>query len=195
MPDIRKALGAFRLPRRHGVLTELRAAPLIAELEAILTANRRIEWTAAFEAKCDAASLAVFGITQTDTRPREPHPDDVPDNTPTARFFMGDAAFADYNHKLGAWYHLTGCIGHYEEDVGEAGACAYWRGRGYDVGDEFGEELACFRHLSRQMYVAANGLLPGAKVTLDGSGHRAPQSVDDWAAALEAEARRFRPGR
>lgn len=188
-----KAFAGIHLTDR-GTAKLLRSRPLIAEIEKMLE-DRSVEWSPKFKEKCDTASLALFGITEDQTRPPEPHPDDIKDDGPSARYRFGDDAFETYNAKLAAWYDFMECTGGFEQDVRARGSAAYWRHRGYDVTDGYGEELRCLPRFERQLYVAVHGLLPGARVTLNGTGKRASQSADEWGSALAAEAARFKPTR
>jgi hypothetical protein len=173
--------------------TVLRDAPLITEIERSLD-RRGFAWSARYDAMCATASLSLFGITEADVRPREPHPDDVDDPTRTAFMPMSDEAFAAYDQRLGAWFTWNQKVAEYETAVVRVGIVRYWHDRGFDVSDGHGEPLRCLDRFSRQLYAATKGLLPGATLTLDGSGKRAAQTIEDWAAALEQEAKRFRPG-
>ena len=188
-----KAFAGIQLPDR-GAAKVLRNRPPIAEIEAMIE-NRSIEWSPIFKEKCDAASLALFGVTEDQTRPPEPHPDDIKDEGPMAWYRFGDDAFATYGAKLNAWYQFMSCTSGFDQEVSERGAVAYWRRRGYDVTDGYGEELRCLPRFQRQLYIALHGLLPGARVTLDGTGKRPPQSAEEWGASLAAEAARFKPTR
>ncbi len=190
MRDLRSALKGLGAKTRSRTVL-LRKVPAIAEIEAMLDV-RGAAWALAFEAKCDEASLALFGITQVDTCPKEPHPDDIEDKSAISRFSMSDEAFSTYSAAIDRWYDWQTVIAEFERDTSERGLISYFASIGYDVTDGRGSELRCLPYFSRQLYVAHKGLLPGAKVTLDGSGKRAAQSVEEWGAALAAEAARFR---
>ncbi len=193
MRDFSRALAGLGSRSRSKTVI-LRKLPLVAEIEELLE-DRSVEWQSSFDAKCDETSLALFGITKADTEPAEPHPDDVKDEGPMARFRFSEAAFATYNEALDRYYDFQSVMGVYEADANEIGRVSYWGKRGYDVSDGYMTELRCLSRFDRQLYVATMGILPGAKVTPYGGGRRAAQSVDEWAAALQAEAARFRPSR
>jgi len=194
MVDLRKALAGIRAPGR-GIMTRLFEVPLIAELEAMLV-NPRTSWTKEFEDKASSTSLALFGVTPADTQPADPHPDDFAKSSSRFSSFIHDDGAEAYDRALVAWHAYMGRIAEYEKAVRRSGLANYWRGRGFDVcAPSGGEPLACMQFLHRALYAAVTNLLPGARLTLDGSGGRAAQSVDEWEAALLAEAKRFRPSR
>lgn len=191
MRDLKSALaGVSSKVRSRGPIT-LRDLPLVAEMEAMLT-TPGITWTPAFESKRDATSLALFGITDADTRPIEPHPDDYHD----ARALAADLkARAKYDAALAAWGDWQIKMGRLDAGIRQLGVATAFARLGYDVTDEDGAVLNCFQYFARQLYVAHMGLLPAAKVTLNGSGKRAAPTAEEWGAALAAEAARFRPSR
>lgn len=152
-------------------------------------------WSPQFEAKCDETSLALFGVTHSDVCPKEPHPDDVEDKGPASRYIMSDEAFSSYATLVDRWYDWQAVMAGYEEAVENRGRISFFAGYGYDVTDGQGAELRCLPYFDRQLYVAHKGLLPGAKVTLDGTGRRAAQSVEEWGAVLAAEAARYKAQR
>lgn len=149
-------------------------------------------WTAAFQERCNQLSLSMFGVIEADTKPAEPHPDDFGENS---RHSFSDTSFASYNTALQAWYDWQQVIGAFQRDIEELGSERYWRRYGLDVTTEDGSLLRCLPLIERQLFAAIKGVLPGAKVTWDGTGRRGSQSVEEWGAALAAEAARFRPSR
>lgn len=168
--------------------------PLIAEIEAALS-DPSIEWQVAFTQRCDEVSLALFGVDQSATRPREPMPDKFDRDPRSPHLGFDDAAFNAYGSALSAHHKWQATMEEFEREIAEVGRRSYWRARGFDVTDESGAVLKCLRLFERQLFAAVYGLLPNARVTLNGSGKKAPASVADWAAALEAEAMKFRPTR
>lgn len=194
MRDLKTALRGVSAKvgsRKRAVLRQL---PLIAEIEAMLD-RPGVTWTPAFEQRRDAISLALFGITEADTRPVEPHPDQIEDNGPAARWRMSDDALAAYNIALDRWHEWQRKMTVFDRAIKDRGIVSCFARLGYDVTDDVGDPLRCMQYFARQLYVAHMGLLPGAKVTLSGSGKRVAQSAEDWGAALAAEAARFRPSR
>lgn len=141
-----------------------------------------------------SVSLSLFGITDADTRPAEPHPDQV-ESKGANRHRMGSEAFARYNVMLDAWHDWQTIMDAYEVDLEELGAIRLFGRLGYDVTADTGGELRCLEFIHRPLYIAIKELLPGARVSIDGTGKRAPQSVEEWGAALADEAARFRPTR
>lgn len=194
MRDFRRALAGLGAKTR-GSTIQLRSVPMIAAIEADLVADPGIAWRPTFEARCDEISLALFGVTFKDVNPKEPHPDEVEDPSPTSGLWMSDEAFASYSDVLDSWYDWQTVMAGFGGEVRRLGYTALFRGFGYDVTNGQGCELKCLPYFARQLYVAHKGLRAGAKVTLDGSGKRAPQSVEEWGAALAAEAAKFRTGR
>ncbi len=191
MVDLRKALSSIRTPSRSNLVL-LRNVSAIASVEAMFD-SRGALWSKNIEEKCDAASLAIFGITKADTEPPEPHPDSFEGTRSAAhRYTFSEKASESYFLALDAWHEFKEAMRDYEEGIQQVGVVAYWRSRGYDLTDRYRDELRCVPYFHRQLYVAVRGLLPGAQVTTDGSGQRAPQSVEQWEAALMAEAQRFR---
>lgn len=194
MRDFTRALAGLGAKVRNQTIV-LRQVPAIAETEAML-GTRGAEWLPAFETKCRETSLALFGITEADTRPIEPHPDSYDKNTgPLSRIWFSAEASAKYEAALSAWYDWQEIMGVFEAGITELGARRFWFKNGIDVTDGEYDPLRCLPYFSRQLYVAVKSLLPGASLSLDGSGKRAAQSVEDWGAALAAEAAKFRPSR
>lgn len=152
-------------------------------------------WTAAFQERCNHLSLSMFGVTEADTKPAEPHPDSFGKDEQYSRYFFSKEAFASYNAALEAWYDWQHVMGVFEGEIKELGSERYWRRYGLDVTTEDGSLLRCLPFIERQLFAAIKGVLPGAKVTWDGTGRRGSQSVEEWGAALAAEAARFRPSR
>lgn len=108
--------------------------------------------------------------------------------------FKGDD-LASYDAALDAW-------GRWEDRLLRALAFAHEDGvilldedNAIDVCGDDGKPLRCLRLFVRQMIVAAEHLLPDAKLTLDGSGEQPAVLADAWGSALEAEASRFKPAR
>ena len=194
MRDFTRALNGLGAKVRNRTFV-LRKVPAIAEVEAMLD-TPGIGWSQAFEVKCDEVSLALFGITAADTQPAEPYPDSFDQDTGLlSRLWFSDDALSTYNTALSAWYDWQAVIGGFEAEVEELGARTYWARNGFDVTDGVYDSLRCLPYFSRQLYAASKSLLPGARLTLDGSGRRAPQAVEDWEASLKAEVARFRPSR
>ena len=192
MRDLRKALAGLGAQTRKP--TKLRGVAAIEELERLLDEPGGA-WAVKFEERCDQISLALFGVTKRETDPPEPHPDGFGQEDRHSRFFFSEQAFSSYNAALAAWYDWQEVIVAFEGELEQLGSERYWKRLGYDVTDENGGVLRCLPYLERQMYAAVHGVLPGARVTLDGTGKRAPQSTEEWGAALAAEAARFRPSR
>src|ERR1044072_1061239 len=151
MPDLRRALtGLVRGKRNEPIL--LRKVPMIAELEALLE-KPGASWAPTFEPRCNEVSLALFGITQGDTNPKEPHPDDIEDKSSSIfPFYMNDVAFSGYAASLQRWDDWQVVIDEYERDIGERGPKSYFARIGYDVTDGYGVELQCLPFFSRQLY-------------------------------------------
>lgn len=192
MRDLRKALAGLgaqsRKPRK------LRDVAAIREIEQLLDQPGGA-WAASFAEQCNRLSLSLFGITEADTRPAEPHPDSFGNDDRASQYYFSDEAFASYDAALSAWYQWQEVMSGFEQEEQELGPERYWKRHGIDVTGEDGRPIRCLPYIERQMFAAVKGLLPGAKLTLDGSGKRASQSVEEWGAALAAEAARFRPSR
>ena len=152
----------------------------LMEIEAAVAAGAG--WRPDFQAKVDRVSVALFGITAADTiRPEPVRSPGNPDRGFQAdweRWAAWDAAFAALS-----------------KDASWDARCDYFDEIGVERFDENDRELRCFDLFARQIIVAVNDMDPRAKLTLDGSGTRSGQSVDDWGAALEADARRHKMGR
>lgn len=192
MRDLRKALAGLGAQTRKPRV--LRDVPTIMDIERLLDAPGGA-WAATFEERSNEASLALFGVTDGDTRLPEPHPDSFGNDDRYSRYFFTAEAFASYNAALEAWYDWQQVMEGFEGEVREAGSDRYWRRYGFDVTDENGEVLRCLPQFERQMYAAMKGILPGARITLDGSGRRRSQSAEEWGTALAAAAAQFRPSR
>lgn len=191
--DFSRALAGFGAKVRN-TTTVLRDLPVIADLEALLRKPSG-SWSAEFEARLDNVSLALFGITPKDARPVEPHPDSFDDGRASPFLSFSGEAFDAYNTALDAWYDWQEVLAGYEREVRRFGPTRFWGRHGIDVTDGYGLELDSVQFISLPMYVATKELLPGARLTLDGSGRRAAQSAEEWGAALAAEAARFRSSR
>ena len=192
MRDFTRALGGLGAKPRNQTVV-LARLPGISDVEELM-GERGVLWSAAFEDKCDAVSLSLFGVKRSDTEPAEPHPDRIKDPNGSA-FRFSNQAFDAYNRALAAWYHWQEVMAGMEAEIDELGAVRFWARNAFDVTDGYGDELRCLPLFSRQMYAAVKELLPSAKLTLNGSGGRAAQSTDDWGAALAAEAARWRSSR
>ena len=143
---------------------------------------RGAAWSPAYDKAVAVASLAYFGISEADARPSEPHPDEIKDDNGTPWRFS-DSAFVAYDTVLTAWHDWQTTMRGMEEDIAAVGEIAFWSKLGVDVTDGHGAPLQCLPRFERQLYAALKGLLPGARFTPEGTGRRASQSVDDWAAA------------
>lgn len=188
MTDPTRMLAGFGAKARGHV--RLRALRQIAEVEAMLDI-RGAAWTPAFEQACDRASLALFGITEKDTRPPEPHPDQTPD--PSGSFVrMSDDAYDAYGAALDKWHEWDAVMRRFEQLRDQHGQTRFWTQYQYDVTNGEGEVLRCLPHFERQLYVAHKGLLPGARFTPDGGGRRAAPTAEEWGEALARDAARFR---
>lgn len=194
MRDFTRSLAGFGAKVRSHTIV-LRNVPAIAETEAMLS-TRGAEWQPAFEAKCKDTSLALFGITKADTQPVEPHPDTFDLNTgPASRIWFSHEALTRYDAALSAWSAWQKVMEKLDSGIAELGARRFWAKNGIDIMNNDYEPLRCLPYFSRQLYVAMKSLLPGARLSLDGSGKRAPQSTEDWGAALAADTARFRSSR
>lgn len=194
---VRPSLANFRLPPKQGApIIIMRSLPSIVEIEEMAQVPGA-DWRPDFEAKCAAASLPLFGITVDDTKPPEPHPDSFGNTGRLSSFVFEDKAFASYNAALGAWHSWMASFEYIEADIKGLGAVRYWMRRGIDISAEYtgGDALKCYPHFERQMIVSVHELLPGVRFTPDASGKRPAQSVEEWGAALAAEAKRFKPSR
>jgi hypothetical protein len=166
--------------------------PLIAEIERMMDI-RGVEWRKDFEDKVEHASLALFGITKSDTLPPEPHPDHFGNSR--SRYVFSDKDFSDYDAALSAWYdwhrqwEFFVPIG-----IADEGITLHWPSLGFDIDGIGGQPLRCLPYFERQMFAVANKLLPNAKFTPDGSG-RALQHAEAWGVSLEAQAKAFKSRR
>lgn len=192
MRDLRKALAGFgaqsRKPRK------LREVPAIRELELLLDAPGGA-WAATFEERFNQLSLSLFGVTQADTNLADPHPDTFVGDERSERYIFSRTAMASYGAALAAWEDWQKVMLTFEREEREMGSERYWMRHGLDVTDGCGMPIRCLPYIERQMFAAVKRVLPGAKLSLDGSGKRASQSPEEWGAALAAEAARFRPSR
>lgn len=154
--------------------------PDIAMIEQVVTAGHG--WDATFLKIVDNVSIALFGITAADTMRTEP---------------MRSPGRPDPAFKVEweRWVEWDEALAPLAAGVSWTERCDYLESLGIDQFDENGNALRCFDLFARQMVVAVRGLDPRAKLTLDGSGKRSGQSVDDWGAALEADARRHKSSR
>jgi hypothetical protein len=176
-------------------LLRLAENPTIATIERMMDI-RGIEWRADFEATCDAASIALFGITRADTIRPEPHPDQFGGNRGLARYHFGGKDLADYSAVMEAWFQWeadTAVPTRAKDD--ELDVFEFWEVLGIDVMSDDSPVLRCLHCFERQMFIALKGLMPEAKLTWDGSGSRAAQDAESWGASLAAEAANFRSRR
>lgn len=176
--------------------------PGIAEVEKIASmrgANWR-EDDPERVALTDRVSVSLFGITEADTVRPEPQIEDYltpKDRATVARYWS--QSLSSYRYALDAmdkgqsewlaWEDNFRIL--YDADIADDDIDVFWRLLGIDTTKDDGEELACLHSFSRQLIVAARGLLPGAIFTPDGSGTRASPDADTWGKALEASAKAF----
>ena len=153
----------------------------LMEIEAAIAAGQG--WRADFQTEVDQVSVSLFGITAADTV--RPEPMRSP-GKPAAGFEVAYQRWAVWD----AGFYALSKEATWDE------RCDYFESIGIDHFDETGRELRCFNLFARQIIVTVNGMDPRAKLTLDGSGKlEAGQSVEDWAAAMEADALRHKSKR
>lgn len=173
-----------------------RDIPVIAEIEAMMDI-RGVEWRADFERKVDAASIALFGITRADTIPPEPHPDQYSDGTRLSQYMFKKEDASRYEQALEAWHQWQDRFKLHDQLVAasnEPGVSMTAIGN-VDVTGADGRPLRCLKYFSRQLFVVAEGYMPKARFTPDGTSARATQTPEEWGAALAASAAKFKPRR
>ena len=145
---------------------------------------------AELQERVDNVSIALFGITEADTRR-------VPIDAKTA---MGSDPF--YNHDkhgplvdaserdCAAWekqFELVNAIAASPDGFLAIGDI--------QITDDVGNPLACIGAFIRQLFALNQGLVPGAVLTPDGSGRRSSVDAERWGTSLEREAKAFQTRR
>ncbi|MEG3144232.1 hypothetical protein U1839_06155 [Sphingomonas sp. RT2P30] len=172
-------LRGIRLPPRNGAAPLiLRNIAIVVEVES-LALSPSGEWSPGYENRCDAASIAVFGITEAETKPQCPTREN---------YDYDDKTIASFEEALAAWEDWERTIRSYEYEIEGDGARAYWGSRNVDVANGCGATLRCFSRFKRQLFVATNHLLPRATIFADANGKPPPQSAEAWGAILAADA-------
>lgn len=201
------ASGAVKaMPEIEGFLIRLIDLPGIAEVERI-AAQPGAGWREDDPervALVDRVSVSLFGITEGDTERPEPRIEDGLDARQLADYErLGpqivrnwrevDAAYQRRVEEWHAWESNFEVL--YDENLADEDRERFWQVLGVDVDDAEGNELASLHSFSRQLIVVARGLLPGAKLTPDGTGQRASPDAETWGRALEAAAKAFKERR
>lgn len=160
----------------------LRGLPLVAELEAMIAAGKG--WSREFEERVDQVSIALFGITRADTEPSWPA---------LAAFYVGKHLDEKaINQAASKHYDLMQSLAvPNPKDHSEIDIIEWWEYDDIDVTDDNGRALRCLHYIDRQLWAAFNETIPGAKLTLDGKGTRAPLDAERWGNSLADEARKF----
>jgi hypothetical protein len=155
-------------------------------------------------AQVDRVSVSLFGITEGDTERPEPRLEDGLDPQQRADYERFGPQMvrgwqevdADYDRRMSEWHAWEANFDVlYDEGLADEDRETFWRVLGIDIHDHDGNELACLHSFSRQLIVVARGLLPGAKLSPDGSGTRASPDAETWGRALEAAAKAFKERR
>lgn len=156
--------------------------PLIAEIEALIRAGK--SWSAEFQPRVDAASVALFGLTAADTWPVAPSQHE---------HYKGRSLDeASWQVAVDAYHELDADLVVPEADrTPYDQLIAWWWEAGVIVTDDAHVPLRCLSFFERQLNAALFGLLPNARLTLDGTGCAGPQPADAWGAALAAQAEEF----
>lgn len=160
----------------------LSEAPLIAEAEAMVRAGKG--WSAAFEVRADEISVALFGITKADTFPPAVDRNAFYEGR-TINAARHNAALYELESLNESLWTLESDNAPYDETID------WWLEAGIYVGGDDEKPLRCLSFFERQLNAAVDSLLPGAVLTLDGTGKRAAQSSEAWGASLAADAAQF----
>ena len=152
--------------------------PLVAELEGMIA--RGLGWSKEYEARCDEVSIALFGITEADTRPPPPLAD-----------VSSEQAHRATLQAAQRWHDWQLNFAILAKENQPADLLRMWRDWHIDVSDDNGRPLRCLPQLERQLLVWAEELLPDIEFTEDGSGTRRQKSVDQVEQGLLAEAQAF----
>jgi hypothetical protein len=179
-------------------LIRLLELPGIVELEKLCRGQGQWLTQAEIAERADVVSVSLFGLTEADTYKQaityiEAMGDDpIFDRSKHGPIVdASERAVQEWERNFAVLYDEVG-------EVDEDEWVEFFETIGFDVLAGNGEQLECLHHFSRQMICCARGLLPAAIFTPDGSGRRgASPSVDaeTWGAALEKEARAFKPSR
>lgn len=161
---------------------DLRDVPLLMEVEALIRAGK--SWAADFSAKVDEVSIALFGITAAETEPAPPASDNFY-NGSTFDQAAWSAAHDEREDLLADLWVPDADRASYDELID------WWAEEGVLICDENDVPLRCLSFFGRQLNAALYELVPGAKLTIDGTGKRSTQSADAWGASLAAEAAEF----
>lgn len=160
----------------------LRDLPLIAEIERLIVSGQ--SWAKNFETRTDEVSTALFGVTKADTVAA------TEAVAPSSRGWDMAATRKDAEARGDLERLMTAPA---EREVSVDEYYFWWEERGFDIEGEPGSwiPLRCLYLFERQMLAAAGELMPGAKLTPDGSGNRAAQTAEAWGGSLAADAAKF----
>lgn len=184
-------------------IVTLRDVPLIAEIERMMDI-RGITWREDFIARCDEVSVALFGLTEAETREDEPTMHSVwlaarHHGSLTEREQYSLKHEGMYNEAYQDWAEIERTLAFFDGPLDQAEPLMATGSVVIDVRGEDGAPLRCLKMFGRQLAAAANECIEGARLTLDGSGKALAVEddgdLDQWAANLAADAAKFKPSR